>query len=65
MKDYCEHYHIRLGEHQCWAIVDRLGDCMDIDEIERFARICLICNGDSELCDFKKFGVKEKINERN
>ncbi len=58
----CEHYHIHLGEAQCWAVVDNIGDRykMSIEQIQQLARVCLVCNGDSELCDFKKFGVKEK-----
>lgn len=40
------------------------GHGMSIEQIQHYARPTL-CNGDERVCEFKKFGLKEKINERN
>ena len=37
---------------------------MSIEQIQHYARPTL-CSGDERVCEFKKFGIKEKINERN
>lgn len=65
MNSYCPHYHIDCEQGQCWAVADNLGrHGMSIEQIQHYARPTL-CNGDERVCEFKKFGVKEKINERN
>lgn len=65
MNSYCPHYHIDCGQGQCWAVVDNIGrHGMSIEQIQHYARPTL-CSGDERVCEFKKFGVKEKINERN
>lgn len=63
MTTYCKHYHIDRGESQCWAVADRL-DATTIEQIKRYTRPTG-CNGQEAICEFKKFGVKEKHNERN
>ena len=60
---YCPHFHIDCGESQCWAVANRLG-ATTIEQIKRYARPTG-CNGQEAICEFKKFGVKEKRNERN
>lgn len=60
---YCKHYHIDCGERQCWAVADRLG-VTTIEQLKHYARPTG-CDGHEAICDFKKFGVKEKHNERN
>lgn len=65
MNSYCPHYHIDCGQGQCWAVVDNIGrHGMSIADLKRYARPTA-CNGQEDICEFKKFGVKEKINERN
>lgn len=57
---YCPHFHIDCGESQCWAVVDRMDKYhMTIEQIQQYTRPAL-CNGDEQVCEFKKFGVKEK-----
>lgn len=57
---YCPHYHIDCGESQCWAVADNIGKHgMSIEQIQHYARPTL-CSGDERVCEFKKFGVKEK-----
>lgn len=57
---YCPHYHIDCGETQCWAVADNIGKHgMGIEQIQQYARPTLCC-GDKRVCEFKKFGVKEK-----
>ena len=56
---YCPHFHIDCGESQCWAVVDRMDKFMTIEQIQQYARPTL-CNGDERVCEFLKFGVKEK-----
>ena len=56
---YCPHFHIDCGETQCWAVVDNIGNHgMSIEQIQHYARPTL-CEGNEEICEFKKFGVKE------
>ena len=59
MTPYCPHFHIDRGESQCWAVVDRMGKFMTIEQIQQYTRPTL-CNGDERVCEFLKFGVKEK-----
>ena len=60
MTPYCPHFHIDRGESQCWAVVDRMDKYhMTIEQIQQYTRPTL-CNGDERVCEFKKFGVKEK-----
>ena len=60
MTPYCPHFHIDRGESQCWAVVDRMDKYhMTIEQIQQFTRPTL-CEGNEGICEFKKFGVKEK-----
>lgn len=60
MNNYCFYFHINCGETQCWAVADNIGKHgMSIEQIQHYARLAL-CNGDERVCEFKKFGVKEK-----
>lgn len=63
MNNYCFYFHIDCGdcgETQCWAVADNIGKHgMSIEQIQHYARPTL-CNGDERVCEFKKFGVKEK-----
>ena len=57
---YCPHFHIDCGETQCWAVVDNIGKYhMTIEQIQQYTRPTL-CEGNDVICEFKKFGVKEK-----
>ena len=56
---YCPHFHIDCGESQCWAVVDRMDKFMTIEQIQQYTRPTL-CEGNDVICEFKKFGVKEK-----
>ena len=56
---YCPHFHIDCGETQCWAVVDRMDKFMTIEQIQQYTRPTL-CEGNDVICEFKKFGVKEK-----
>ena len=48
------------GESQCWAVAENIGKHgMSIEQIQHYARPTL-CNGDERVCEFLKFGVKEK-----
>ena len=56
---YCPHFHIDCGESQCWAVVDRMDKFMTIEQIQQYTRPTR-CESNEGICEFKKFGVKEK-----